>query len=186
MKPYLPFLFFMLCAFKSYSQDSTIALSKFEKFSITTGRLLKTESKEIGSMGAIDIAKVKTTDVATGNQALAIRIYLDNPKNVATVNSNAVYIELEDVAPIIKALQYFSKEIDTAGANDPLYYSLVTPTDVEISCSYSTYGMREWTINIGRVYHTLRTKVPAATYTFGKRRINELIDLLTKAATEKL
>jgi hypothetical protein len=179
MKLLLPFLLFSFLSFRSISQDSTITLSKFEIFTSQPNKLMKTEIRETVSIGSTLLSRVKATDLTSGENASAIKISTERTSDMTPINTKAVYIELNDLESIISALTYFSREVNQPKPETNAYYSFITSNDVAFTCSYSYSGFGFWNIEIGRIYPKLRTPVAASTYSFSKRRIDELIKLMS-------
>src|SRR5215217_5324743 len=121
------FLFsIIIFSVEGFAQDSTIALSDFEKFSSQGGRVLKTEFKRVGVIGTYMVAKARTTDPVSGHSAIAVIIDYDRSSIAALVNPKSLYIDLDDVDSVAFALTYFIKELDQQQPDDDLRYSYIS------------------------------------------------------------
>ncbi|MEP6584127.1 MAG: hypothetical protein ABJA90_07660, partial [Ginsengibacter sp.] len=163
-------------------QDSTISLSKFETFSSQPLKILKIETKEIGSVGSWMVTKLKTTDAATGINVSAVKIdqkFFNNVPEI--VNPTTLYIDIEGLDSVINALDYFIKEQNIQKPEGYLEYSYFTSADVKVSCYYAG----NWRFEISKVYQKLRSPVAGSVITFNKKRITELVELLRQSEIAK-
>lgn len=165
---------------KTFAQDSTIILSDFEKFSSQNGKVLKTEFKRIGIAGSYMVAKVKTTDIFSGQSASAIIIDYDRSNIQSLINPKTLYIDVKDVDSIAFALTYFIKELEKQDPTTYLQYSFISSKDVQVSCRYHSFS-NNWQFEIDKIYRYLRTHVAGSSINFNKKRAAELADLLIRA-----
>lgn len=179
MKLYFLFLA-IIFSVKGFSQDSTIALSDFEKLSSQGGRVMKTEFKRIGAVGSYMIAKVKTTDAASGQSAYAVVVDYERSNIVSLINPKTLYIDIEDLDSVAFALTYFIKELEKQQPTTYLQYSYVSTKDIQVSCRYHGFS-NSWQFEMGKIYHALRISVPGSSINFNKKRAAELVDLLIRA-----
>jgi hypothetical protein len=162
------------------SQDSTIALSRFELFAGKPNTLLRTEIMEAGSLGWRNLYVLKATDLASGASASAIRlrVYLMGTMPVL-IEPGALIIDLSELSTVIEALERMQAETLKPRPSSDLHFSYATSTDIVFSCSYDRQN-DTWQYAAGKVYKNLRTYVPGTMETFTKRRFTELVALLKK------
>jgi hypothetical protein len=164
-----------------YSQDSTITLSKFEKFTSQTGRMFKTETKEVGKIKDILIAKVKTTDVETGESLEAIRIHQNKTMLMTTYTFGVLYIDKEEIDGVVKSLGFYLNQMKTGKPKYEPRFSYVTSNDVEVNCFYSEGVSGGWAVNLNKNYHYTRATVAGSVILLKNKDIDDFVDLMGKA-----
>jgi hypothetical protein len=147
-------------------------------FTTQPGKILKTEIREIGTVGNIVVAKLKTTDVGSQSSIYAIRID-DNYFN-SIITPATLYIDIEELDSVITAMTYFMEEANRLKPDVSLHLSYITKADIAVSCDYTKWS-ENGRFSIGRIYKVLRSAVPNTSISFNRRRVPELIALLNKS-----
>ena len=183
MKPVVT-IFFLIISFLSRSQDSSIALSRFEQFSSRSGVPLKRESKSVGTVRGIRVYKVRTTDLSNGTMVQAINLTptVFNDEQEPLIRVGKLYVDLEDTASLLQALQAFSSEI-RKGNNSMVDFTLsyTTTNDVRFFVNYDHTSISPWNLMVGQQYRHLRSMVPGSITSVGRREIDDLIFLIRTA-----
>jgi hypothetical protein len=174
----------LLLSFLSFSQDSSIALSRFEEFSSRSGVPLKRESKSVGSIRGIRVFQVRTTDLLHGDVMQAINLtrsmFADEQEPLIGVGK--LYIDLQDTASLLQALEAFSGEIkkgNTSLVDFTLSYT--TSNDVRFYVNYEHTSVSPWDLRVGQQFRHLRSMVPGSVTALGRREIDDLIFLIRAA-----
>lgn len=174
-----------MVSFLSFSQDSSIALSRFEQFSSRSGVPLKRESKSVGTVRGIRVYKVRTTDLSTGDRVQAINLtpiaFSDEQEPLIRIGK--LYIDMEDTASLLQALQTFSNEIKKGNISlIDFTLSYTTSNDVRFYVRYDHTSISPWDLMVGQQFRNLRSLVPGSVTSVGRREIDDLIFLIRTAA----
>jgi hypothetical protein len=169
------FLLFALVTVCLQAQDSTFVLSKYEEYSTSRGKALKTMGRTIGQIRNTDIDVLVTTDIKRGDTVSVVRL-----SSAIADTGPWIFIDKEEVPNLINLLKYYATEIKNGSVLNGVYYSYITPNDVSITCYYSPGIFSDTYLKFNKIYRNLRTTVPQG-HTFGKRDIEGLIQLLQNA-----
>jgi hypothetical protein len=184
MKYFLFLLLSISVLNSSFGQDSTVALSQFEMFTSQPNKILKTEIREIGTVGWRNLFLFKTTDLVSGTSASAIRVGNFSANDMpALIGPSAAYIDLSDLDSILQVLDRFVKEAEVPKPLTDIRYSYITSNDIAFTCSYDRFS-DSWQYDMGKVYKVLRTYVPGSVRSFNKKRFKEFVELLKQVNTK--
>ena len=188
MKYIFTLLACFLVSLHSFSQDSTITLSKFEQFTSQPNKILKTEFKNIrpyGSFGWSNVYLFKTTDLISDTSTYAIRIDDFASNQIPSfIDPASFYIDDSDLDSVINVLDYFITQSEKTQPPANLQYTYITSSDIELNC-YFIQPYNSWRFSIGKIYKNLRTPVPNTAIGFNMRRIKEFVALLKLAKKSK-
>jgi hypothetical protein len=175
------FLFSSFC----FSQDSTIVLSKYEKFFSETGKMYKTETKEIGKVKDITISLVKTTEVSSGQSISAIQIFQKNMMMFTPISLGVLHVDIDEIEGVARALKYYQEEIKKGKPQYQSSYYYLTSNDIQVSCSYFEGSFGGWFVSLSQRYHYIKTTVSGSLITIKNKDIDDLVELIEKSKDSK-
>ncbi|MCW3115694.1 MAG: hypothetical protein JWR18_4090 [Segetibacter sp.] len=186
MKKPLFIIFLISLAFLSNAQDSTIALSKFEKIATTAGNFYRIEERILGSVKTHTVTVVKIRNVISNESLSVVRLSPERANAYSTpiVSNSNFYIEKEDIQPLLKSLEYYNDLLKKQDVLSGAYFSYITSTDVRFLCKYEEGVFSNSYLSVSKLYQSLRTPVQFSTIRFSKKDIERLIDLLKLAGSD--
>ncbi|MCW3109372.1 MAG: hypothetical protein JWQ09_3878 [Segetibacter sp.] len=96
------FLFISLTFF-ARAQDSTVALSRFEKMATSAGNFYRFEEKPIGAVRGQSVTVIKIRSFNNNDSLSAIRITLGFWETTQVIGNSILYIQKEDIGPVINS-----------------------------------------------------------------------------------
>ena len=170
------FLLFVLFAACLQAQDSTFVLSKYEEYSTSRGKALKTMGRTIGQIRNTYIDVLRTTDIKKGDTVSVVRL-----TSAASNIDPWIFIDKEEVPNVINLLKYYAAEMKNGSVMNGVDYRYITPNDVSITCSDSPGFFGGTFITFSKIYRYSRTQI-AGGLSFGKKDIEGLIQLMQTAS----
>ena len=161
----------------SYGQDSTIALSKYEKFSAGTGHMYKEETIDIGKVRTTWIAVSKATDMENAASVRTIKVIQNNPET----GKCTIYIDMDEADGLCKALEYYLVVMKDKPKYLPVY-SYSTSNDVVAICNLNQgpYG-QGWHVYLAQFYQGRRSRVLGSAIELRVKDVDDLIAFIKKA-----
>ena len=164
------------------AQDSSLALSRFEEFSTSRGRLLKMESVSTGNFGNLYSEFVSVTDLNSKEMKTALRFRTSWGLSINVVEKNWIYVDREEIPLLITALDTMKKQLQAKNFTPERSISLTTSNDVRLSLRYEdgiVTGGRG--LYISQLFRHLRSDVPWKTIKMNTRYIDQLQEVLKKS-----
>jgi hypothetical protein len=169
------------------AQDSTISLSKFEKFSSQTGVMLKNETKYIGKIRDIKVYKVRTTDLETNQSLSAVKIDQRKSALMTIVSTGLLYIDIDELDGVSKSLQFYLKEIKNSKPKYEPFYLYTTSNDVQVHCYYEDVpNFSGWFVGLSKQYHYSKETIPNTRISLKNKDIDDFVELITSAKSAEL
>ncbi len=172
---------FLLAAFFfqfSAAQDSIVALSRFEEWTLQPGKTIRVQVEPLGNWGSSVVSLVKATDVNTGAKKLAVRISYEFDLSVYPVNTNALYLDASELDGVIATLTQFGSEVTTAGSTGQQMLTYTTLDGVQLLCRLHN-GVGD--CRFSRLYLPQKTPHVPSQFSVNRRRVPEVIALLQRA-----
>lgn len=185
MRIILPLLF-SIFSFTAFSQDSTIALTRYEAFNLSSASILKTDIQELGTINLVTFDLVKTTNLASGQKFGAVKFFVGDRHRFNILSPYAFYISYDNLDTVLKVLQFFKAEMDKPVPTKNVHYSFKTNDNIQFTFYYDISYSGNWYFAINRMYQNPLITPPALQLALIKKRIPELIYLLERAREARL
>ena len=144
----------LLFPFLVQGQDGGRILSNYEKFSTPTGKIYKTETKEIRKAKDVTVSLVRTTDIESKKSITAILVYQKSISTLYPGELGAAYIDIDEVAGVADALKYYQSQVKTVKSQDQNSFTYSTTNKVQFSCFYVEGGSTPgWSVSISQPFH---------------------------------
>lgn len=170
----------------AYSQDSTLTLSKFEKFYTGTGKMTRTDHGKVGDIRDITVSLHRITDLESGDTSKAVSVHQGPAPVYSAIVLGNLYVDLDEIPGVIKALEFYRSEIKKGKPKYQPYFVYVTTNDIVVSCSYAEMGMFSgWSVSMSRRYTYSKVYVPGSGVTVRNKDIDDLANLLNESLLVK-
>lgn len=176
------FFIFLLFHFTLVAQDSTRALSNFEKFYSQKGTMIKIESNKLGSISNINVSLQRVSNMENGQYKLALVLTQIRSSLLSYIGIGALYIDYEELEGVQKALNYYLTEVKSKKTNNDPSYIFTTLNNIVVSCSYVSSGfVSGWYVSLYQRYEYIGETIPNSTITVRNKDIDDLVEAINKA-----